>query len=515
MAERNSGLLKGFHGRRLPEPARPAGYAVLCERYGLAVPMPPRLAATGGRHRRVETTDWLILTPRHQPADSLAGQLEFALKWEGVNLGVLRALFEAVPAAEVREVVLAKPTGAYARRVWFLYEWLTQRTLDVPNPGDVRAVHVVDAKHHYTLSRGRKSSRHKVVDNLPGDRRFCPLVRRTEGLDALAQRGLREQAREVMGRTHPDVLERAAAFLLLNDSRASFNIEGERPSRDRAQRWGQAIAQAGTVPLTVEELERLQRIVIGDDRFVKLGLRAEGGFVGEHDRHTHEPLPDHISARPEDLRSLMEGMASYAERAVEGGMDPVAAAAAVSFGFVYAHPFEDGNGRLHRWLIHHVLAEAQYNPPGMIFPISAVILRWLHEYRQVLESYSKPLLPYIEWRATPIGNTEVLNDTADYYRYFDATRHAEFLYRCVAETIDRDLPEEVGFLESYDRFVAGVHRMVDMPARTVQHLHGFLAQNGGRLSQRARTGEFAALTDDEVTTIEQLYAEHFMERDAT
>ncbi len=54
-----------------------------------------------------------------------------------------------------------------------------------------------------------------------------------------------------------------------------------------------------------------------------------------------------------------------------------------------------------------------------------------------------------------------------------------------------------------------------MPARTVQLLHGFLAQNGGRLSGRARTGEFAALTDDEVTTIEQLYAEHFMERDKT
>jgi hypothetical protein len=165
--------------------------------------------------------------------------------------------------------------------------------------------------------------------------------------------------------------------------------------------------------------------------------------------------------------------------------------------------------------MHHVLADAQYSPPGLVFPVSAVILRRLDEYRQVLESYSKPLLPYIEWRATPRGNVEVLNDTADYYRYFDATRHAEFLYRCVAETIDRDLPAEVGFLESYDRFVAGVHRVVDMPARTVQLLHGFLAQNGGRLSGRARAGEFAALTDDEVTTIEQLYAEHFMERDAT
>jgi hypothetical protein len=242
---------------------------------------------------------------------------------------------------------------------------------------------------------------------------------------------------------------------------------------------------------------------------VKLGLRTEGGFVGEHDRRTPEPLPDHVSARPEDLPSLLPGMADYAEVSVAGGMDPVIAAAAVAFGFVYVHPFDDGNGRLHRWLIHHVLAGAQYSPPDLVFPISAVILRKLHEYRQVLESYSRPLLPYIDWRPTGNGNVEVLNDTADYYRYFDATRHAEFLYRCVAETVEQDLPAEVAFLESYDRFVAGVHRLVDMPARTVQLLHRFLAQNGGRLSKRARTGEFAALTDDEVTAIEQLYGECF------
>jgi hypothetical protein len=511
MTEQNSGLLEGFHGRRLPEPARPAGYAELRERYGLAVPLPPRMAAVGGRHRRVETPDWLILTPRHQAADSLAGQLEFALKWEGLNLGVLRALFEAVPAGDVRDVVLATPTGAYARRVWFLYEWLTQRTLDVPDPGDVRAVPVADPKHHYTLSRGRKSPRHRVLDNLPGDRAFCPLARRTPELERLAGLGLAERAQKVLGRTHPDVLARAAAFLLLSDSRASFNIEGERPSRERAQRWGQTIARAGSVPLSIEELERLQRIVIGDDRFVTLGLRTEGGFVGNHDRQTHEPLPDHVSARPEDLRSLLDGMALYAGRAVEGGMDPVVAAAAVAFGFVYAHPFEDGNGRLHRWLIHHVLAEAQYNPASVIFPVSAVMLRRLGDYRRVLESYSKALLPYIEWKPTERNNVEVLNDTGGYYRWFDATAHAEFLYACVAETVERDLPEEVRFLESYDRFTAGVHRVVDMPARTVQLLHRFLEQGRGRLSKRTRTGEFAALTDEDVARFEQLYADCFME----
>jgi Fic family protein len=334
-------------------------------------------------------------------------------------------------------------------------------------------------------------------------------------LESLAARRLDEQARRIIGRTHPDVLARAAAFLLLRDSRASFRIEDEQPSRDRAQRWGQAIAHAGSTPLTIDELERLQKLVIGDDRFVEIGLRTGYGFVGEHDRVTQEPLPDHISARPDDLRSLLEGMAAYAEQAVADGVDAVVVAAAVAFGFVYAHPFEDGNGRLHRWLIHHVLVDAQYSPRDVVFPISAVILRRLHEYRQVLESYSKPLLQFIEWRPSEKGNVEVLNDTGDYYRYFDATPHAEFLYRCVEETVERDLPEEVAYLEAYDRFTAGVQEVVDMPARTVDLLHRFLRHNDGRLSKRAREGEFARLTDEEVARFEQLFQRCFPEPEAT
>ena len=59
---------------------------------------------------------------------------------------------------------------------------------------------------------------------------------------------------------------------------------------------------------------------------------------------------------------------------------------------------------------------------------SAVILRKIETYRRVLESYSRPLLQLIDWRPTTTGNVEVLNETADFYKYFDATEHAEFLY---------------------------------------------------------------------------------------
>ncbi|WP_434725632.1 Fic family protein [Mesorhizobium sp. RIZ17] len=49
-------------------------------------------------------------------------------------------------------------------------------------------------------------------------------------------------------------------------------------------------------------------------------------------------------------------------------LDAVVAAAIFAFGFVYIHPFEDGNGRIHRYLIHHVLAMHRFNRREWCFP---------------------------------------------------------------------------------------------------------------------------------------------------
>jgi Fic family protein len=332
-------------------------------------------------------------------------------------------------------------------------------------------------------------------------------------LQEFAAKKLNQRAREIVDRTHADVMRRAAAFLLLSDSKSSFEIEGEQPSGQRMERWGKAIGEAGSRPLSTAELERLQRIVIGDARLIHLGLREEGGFVGMHDRRTREPIPEHISARPEDLKSLVEGIVAFDQRAVRGGIDPVVVAASIAFGFVYVHPFEDGNGRLHRWLIHHALANADYNPAGLVFPVSAAILRQIEKYQTVLESYSRPLLDFIDWKAMPSGNVQVKNETANYYRYFDATAHAEFLYTCVRETIEHDLPDEVAYLQAYDRFSQGAQAILDMPNQKIDQLHHFLRQGKGRLSKRARTKEFAALTDAEIAQIEGLYSDSFVKLD--
>lgn len=504
---RFSQLVTVFQERRLPEPATLAGYAALIEACDLSVPPPRRLSAIGQRHRLLEDEAWRIMTPRHAPPPTLEGHLTFALKYEGLDLAVLKRLFLAVGPEAIEAIVRDKPTGAYARRAWFLYEWLTGKALDLPDARGGRYVGAVDPEQQFA-PEGEYLPRYRVRNNLPGTPDFCPLVFRTQTLGRFIALDLPRRAQEVVAEVPRDLLARTAAFLLLKDSRSSYAIEGENPPQDRIQRWGRAIGEAGRQPLDRDELLRLQRIVIGDARFVKLGFRKEGGFVGEHDREARAPLPEHISARPEDLDELTAGMIEFDQGAAQT-LDPVIAAAALAFGFVYVHPFEDGNGRIHRYLIHHVLAERGFNPPGVVFPVSAAILARIDDYRRTLESYSQRLLPLVEWEPTEDANVRVLNDTGDFYRFFDATPHAEFLYACVQGTIEEDLPYETEFLRRYDSFRNQIDALVDMPERTIDLLFRFLHQNGGELSKRARGKEFAALTDEEVARIEEIYGTTF------
>jgi hypothetical protein len=499
-----------FQGRYLPEPqCFLAGYSALIHKYDLKIPLPRTLVAVSPHHRQYQKDGWMIYTPRHRPDETLESHLTFALKYEGVNLSILSALFQAILPDSIENWVKSEPVGRYSRRIWFLYEWLMECTLKLPDAQTGNFVDVLDSDLQYGGPR-EISKRHRVRNNLTGVRDFCPLIWRTQKLDQFLDRQLNLMAKKQTDALHPDVLSRAAASLLLKDSRASFEIEGERPGKNRAERWGRAIGQAGLYPLTLEELLRLQSIVIEDHRFIHMGLRQEGGFIGAHERSTGTPLPDHISARWQDLQRLMDGLIGAYQHLKDNPFDPVFFAAMIAFGFVFIHPFEDGNGRIHRYLIHHVLAEREFSPKGLVFPISAVILKRIDEYRQVLESYSRPRLELIDWRTTPRGNVDVLNDTLDLYRFFDATPFAEFLYECVLETIDHILPEEILYLERYDSLKTALKEQFDMPDHLMDLLIRFLQQNGGKLSKRARHNEFKELTDHECHVIEQSYKEIFI-----
>ncbi len=498
-----------FHNRTAPEPGKLVGYGALIAVHDLKVPLPDKLALISSKHKRYSTDTWEVYTPRHAPADTLAGHLTFALKYEGIDLYTLKNLFCVVSCDEIKNIIKNEPTSQYTRRIWFFYEWMMDETLDLPNLKTGNYVDALDKKLQYP-GPSENVPRYRVRNNLPGVKNFCPLIRKTGKTEAYIAARLDQKAEEILTPIRRDILMRAAAFLLIKDSKASYAIEGETPPQNRLQRWGNAIGQAGRNNLTKEELLRLQTLVIENERFVKFGWRKQGGFVGEHDREYGTPIPDHISARWQDVETLIDGLIETGNKLLNADFDPVLTAAIIAFGFVIIHPFVDGNGRIHRYLIHHILAKKGFNKRNLIFPVSAAILEHIPEYREVLEDYSIHRLELIDWRPTSDNNVEVLNETIDIYRYFDATKMAEFLYSCVEQTIYEIIPGEVKYLHNYDRFKEGVKQYYDMPDKMIALLVRFLEQGEGKLSKRAKEKEFNMLRDEEVKHIEKMYLEIFM-----
>ena len=490
----------------------PIGHAWLRRELGLQVP-PPAVESyivAGARRTEIHGSRIVELYPRQYATDgSVVSHLRFALRHEPTDLGVLAAALGTVEAADIEAWVRAEPTGAFSRRAWFFREMVTGRTLDLENASAGNYVEALNPDRHIVAER-RNSPRHRVADNLLGGPGLCPTVRRTPRLTEAMRLRVDEEARALVESHDPAVLARAANYLYTKETRSSFAIEGETPSGPRTQRFVAALRAAPDLdPADKAALVRLQGGIV-DPRYAASDWRGFQNFVGATVGGYREEV-HFIGPRPEDVPALMDAWTALTRRVVEGGVAPVVAAAGSAFAFVFVHPFEDGNGRIHRFLVHHVLARCGYSPPGVILPVSAAILRDRAGYDATLETFSRPLLECIRWRWTAGREIVVENETADLYRYFDATAFAEYLCDRVADAVRRDLKEELGFVAVFDRAFEAVCEIVDMPDRRASLLVSLCMQNLGRLPE-ARRRDFSELDDAEIGAMEAAVREAMREQ---
>jgi len=250
-----------------------------------------------------------------------------------------------------------------------------------------------------------------------------------------------------------------------------------------------------------DRLIDLQNPIV-DPRFRDADYRTSQDYVGETVAWQKEKI-HFVCPKPEDLPDLMEGLIAANKRMNESGVSAVIHAAVVSYGFVFLHPFEDGNGRIHRFLIHNILARRGFTPEGIMFPVSAAMLRNLADYDASFEAFSRPLMAFVEYTLDENGRMIVDNDTALWYRYIDMTPQAEALFRFVEQAIDTELARGLAFLANYDRTKKAIQEIVDMPDRKIDLFIRFCLQNNGRLSARKRANHFDFLSDEEVTRMEE------------
>lgn len=489
--------------------ARPAGYAALIRRFDLRV-IPnwhESFVATGGAHR-IDSTGGIvreIYVSRYWPGDALADQLEFALKYDGTNLAILTSIFQVADSDELSAHIRSRPTGKYARRLWYLYEMLTGRILPVENLTRGSYVDLIDPEEHYTILAARQVRRQRINDNLLGDVRFCPIVRRTEKLRRFEAADFKERCQKIVASYPPELIKRALSYLYTKETKSSFEIEHVKADANRTERFVSLLQLAEKNDFCDKRsLINLQNQIV-DPRFAAADYRTTQNYVGESLAWQRERV-HYACPRPEDLPGLMDGLVAAHPKIAAGGVPAIIHAAVVAYGFVFLHPFEDGNGRIHRFLIHNILALGGFWRPSdeqVMLPVSAAMLKNPADYDASLEAFSRPLMPFVEYSLDDEGRMTVHNDTAVWYRYMDMTAQAEAMFSFIEKTIDTELADELAFLANYDRTKAAIQAIVDMPDRQIDLFIRFCLQNHGRLSAGKRESHFKFLTGDEVARMEK------------
>ena len=303
-------------------------------------------------------------------------------------------------------------------------------------------------------------------------------------------------------------LWRATAWLYDKETRSSYAIEREAPKPGRAERFVAVLRDAWRAePMSRALLVRVQNAIVEAD-YAERGERAKQNWVGRTTATFDEEVYL-VPPTPAALPALLDAWVELANRLTEADCEapPVVAAAALSFAFVYLHPFLDGNGRVHRWLVHWALARRGFGPRDVVLPVSAAILHDMGGYHALLERVSEPVRRAARYELRP-GGLAVLDDHADLFRHLDLTAHAEALHAWLAQTVDREMPEEVAFLARYDRAVAALRAVRELPDRRERLFLQCVTQNGGRVS-KAKRALFEEVPDGELARMEAAVWEAF------
>ena len=435
-----------------------------------------------------------------RPSATHVGHLGFHLRHEVTHLEFLARLFKSVGPKPLQDWINAEPTGGYARRAAFLYETLTGAVLAPPSRLGGNYVDVLGATDLVvaTPKHADKVARWRVNDNLPGNRFFCPMIVKTNQTIAASALDVPALYAELSSEFGNDLLTRAATWMTLRESKASFAIEGEADKLTRVQRFADVIARrtaGGQSPLEETVLAELQAEILGELTVIQSwGLRQSPVFVGQVARY--QEVVHYVAPPPQDLAGMLAGLRLFLARTRE--QSPVMRAAVAAFGFVYIHPLADGNGRVHRFLINDVLRRDGVIPAPAILPVSAVISADAAErnsYDQTLDSVSKPLMQSVRERVSfatspityPDGISSNLvfeaNDEArPVWRYPDLGPHVQYLSDIVRRTISHEMREQSRYLAGHQRARAALKEVVEMPDEMADRVLRSIEQNNGQLS---------------------------------
>lgn len=489
------------------------GYAWLKEHFDL--PVTQRLTTLSqigtDRKSRVEGgTRYEFYRVSARPEDTPEAHLAFALKHEGVHLELLSHAFAKIDKAALTRWIASEPTGQYARKAGFLYEWLTNDTLQVVGVGGSYR-DALDSSQVVTADTPIKNARWRINDNLPGTPDFCPIVRRTDLINLLDDYDGAERLRDMEDDYGTDLMSRSAVWLTIRESRASFAIEHEGDQKSKIHRFALAMGRfCGQLenPLSSEALTQLQDTILGVST-IRHGLRQSPVFVGsgtqEMGAYVH-----YVAPHADDVALMLKGLSMFLEKTQRES--PILRAAVASFGFVFIHPLADGNGRISRFLINDTLRRDQAVPDPLLLPVSATITKSATSrrgYDKILETYSRPMMQQtindVHFGARTTYPDGVLSDfefsgydtLRPAWRYPDLTEQSEYLSHIIHETIEYEMRHQIQAHQAWITVREQIKDYLEGPDEHLDRIIRSIEANHGVISNKL-TKEFPALSQASV-----------------
>jgi fido (protein-threonine AMPylation protein) len=445
-----------------------------------------RVAAVNSLQRLPEGA--LLVPAKLAPGEDWLSQALFAIKHEGVRLDFLRLAMRQVSEEALRSAFLATPNGGYVRKLCFLWEVEHQRPIGGLDEPAISAAYVpMFDPAAYMTGASRRHARWRVDFNGLGDLSFCPVVRKTPAIEQALQQDVLAEASAFAASIGQQMLERALSWAYLSETEGSFAIEGEVPSQDKTALFARLLQRAHDKrPLTEAYLVELQNATITNPFDKAVQFRTEQNRLQGHALGAAGVT--YVPPAPELGAELMQHVLELANQR-PAHMDALAHAAAVSFAFVFVHPFMDGNGRLSRFLIHHCLGQSGLLPVGFLLPISVAMKKHEEQYLQALTAFSKPArgLCDVRWAGDDHYSYEWNPDADIWFRFMDLTEGVAFTLAMARAALDMHLRQEVEFLNLFDAVSREINGRHDLRSSDLSTLIITAFQNGGRLSNNRRS----------------------------
>ncbi|OOF49737.1 cell filamentation protein Fic [Rodentibacter trehalosifermentans] len=477
----------------------------------------PVISAIAGRRlteKEVETGFRTEFYPESQrPKNNIIAHLQFHLKNEIPHFALLGQLFTKIEKNIIQRWVNSEPTGQYARRSAFFYEFFTEEQLILPPNLGGNYIDAVNDKLLVTASKSavEKNPRWRINNNLAGNRYFCPTLVKNDRFNCAAELDVRNLLNHLKSEIGEEFILRSTVWFTLGESRSSFQIEGEGNQNNRIQRFANVMENfTGKLVFPLKNLAFLQQELLGEQQVIsQFGLRQSPVFVGSTIRFQN--VVHYIAPPFTSLSEKLQGVTLFWEKTE--GQSAIMRSAAVAFAFVYIHPLSDGNGRIHRFLFNDLLRRAKAIDAPIILPISGVIIENSAEknaYAQILEHISKPLMKELEGKyyfttenkiyPDGISSNFHLTDSqqAEYiWQYPDLTEHICYFARIVEKTISQYMRQESFYLRNHEKARNSIKEIIDMPDHYADRIIRSVLDNDGILTNKL-VKEYPFLNQDDI-----------------